>query len=330
MHGCWQLGGSANPGSPAPCLKVVLGHGERVSIRGDKERGPRGEIVIRHPRLVADADSALSGGATSTDPSGRRMSLEPGGRGREPSGLLGYPTATFWATIWRLRRMARTSTGCWTRRRRGGRPSVGPKLEAVAAAAMPGGAIRPVKARSPRVNSVRKVAKKATGGRAQNAADRVMSEPSLDSIRWRRSDGRTDARSGPTSRPGHRQDRPEQECRSARYAQQRAGEHRGERHRDRHPPDDQLGYHGVGDAALVRRQQQHRRRGVAQNRGPANFPPCGGGRASCSSTSKRSKPALENTSEASRRPSPARPCGRPGTPDWAEIVTSGAGSSEAG
>jgi hypothetical protein len=56
----------------------------------------------------------------------------------------------------------------------------------------------------------------------------------------------------------------------------------------------------------------------------------GGGRESCSSTSKRSKPALENTSEASRRPSPAWPCGRPGTPDWAEIVTSGAGSSEAG
>jgi hypothetical protein len=173
-------------------------------------------------------------------------SRQTGGRGREPSGLLGYPTATFWATIWRLRRMARTSTGCWTRRRRGGRPSVGPKLEAVAAATMPGGAIRPVKARSPRVNSVRKVAKKATGGRAKMPLSGSMSEPSLDSIRWRRSDGRTDATSGPTSRPGHRQDCAEQECRSARHAQQRAGKHRGERHRDRHPQMTSWGTTGWG------------------------------------------------------------------------------------
>ena len=67
--------------------------------------------------------------------------------------------------------------------------SSAPKVDAVAAATIPRGAIQPMNARSPLVSSVRIVAMKATSGRVKNT--RTATRPSTGSIRCRTDSGVT-------------------------------------------------------------------------------------------------------------------------------------------
>ena len=102
--------------------------------------------------------------------------------------------------------------------------------------------------------------------RAQDAANRSISEPSQDSIRCRRSEGRTKASSGAYHRrPGHhRRSRRSSAPPGPDMPSSEAGQHRGERHRDRYTPD-RPGEAPPGAARPCTLPQLQRQAGVIQD-----------------------------------------------------------------